>query len=102
MSRKIIKDAMLAVCALGLSCAHSASNSADLNTGNPAPNEAQQMMGTLPGMEKCYGIAAVGQNDCSTASHNCSGEAKVDRDPNEWLSVPNGLCQRISGGQLKK
>ena len=24
--------------------------------------------------EKCYGVAAAGQNDCQTATHSCAGE----------------------------
>lgn len=50
--------------------------------------------------EKCYGIAKAGQNDCGAkdGSHSCSGQAKVDSDPKEWIAVPKGLCERIVGG----
>ncbi|MBX3709162.1 MAG: DUF2282 domain-containing protein [Gammaproteobacteria bacterium] len=50
------------------------------------------------GMEKCYGIAKAGANDCGNVSHSCSGEAKIDGDIKEWMYVPTGLCKRISGG----
>jgi uncharacterized membrane protein len=51
--------------------------------------------------EKCYGIAKAGQNDCATAngSHSCSGQAKVDKDPNEWKHVAKGTCVK-AGGKL--
>ena len=29
--------------------------------------------------EKCFGIAAAGQNDCQTATHSCAGESKAAR-----------------------
>ncbi len=27
--------------------------------------------------EKCFGVAAAGQNDCQTATHSCAGESKT-------------------------
>lgn len=51
--------------------------------------------------EKCYGINAAGQNDCAaTGSHSCAGEAKRANDPNSWIFVPTGTCQKIQGGSL--
>ncbi len=52
--------------------------------------------------EKCYGIAAAGQNDCGNlaGTHSCAGQAKVDNDPGEWKLVPTGTCEDI-GGMLK-
>lgn len=51
------------------------------------------------GKEKCYGIAKVGQNDCSSlsGSHDCSGQAKVDKDPGEWKYVAKGSCKEMKG-----
>jgi len=54
-----------------------------------------------PEMEKCYGVAKAGKNDCGANGHSCAAQAKVDRDPNEWLLVPKGTCERLSGGSLK-
>jgi len=49
--------------------------------------------------EKCYGVNAQGGNDCAaTGSHSCAGEAKIARDPNSWIYVPVGTCQKIDGG----
>jgi uncharacterized membrane protein len=51
--------------------------------------------------EKCYGVAAAGQNDCQTASHSCAGESKLTRDRSSWIYVPIGTCGKISGGSLR-
>ncbi len=53
-----------------------------------------------PNMEKCYGIAKAGKNDCSSAAHACQGQAKVDAAPKDFVDVPAGTCERISGGNL--
>lgn len=49
--------------------------------------------------ERCYGIARAGQNDCATAQHACAAKATADNDPKEWIMVPKGLCQKITGGR---
>ena len=54
-----------------------------------------------PGMEKCYGIAKAKQNDCGTSLHSCAGQAKTNNDPNEWIFVPTGMCDKIAGGSTK-
>ena len=53
-----------------------------------------------PNMEKCYVIAKAGKNDCSGAAHACQGQAKVDAAPKDFIAVPTGTCERISGGNL--
>jgi uncharacterized membrane protein len=47
--------------------------------------------------DKCYGIAKAGQNDCSTATHGCAGQAKADQEPGEWKYVAKGTCQKVGG-----
>lgn len=49
--------------------------------------------------EKCYGIAKAHMNDCSAAS--CAGSALKDNQPDAYLLLPTGLCQKIVGGSLK-
>ena len=52
--------------------------------------------------QKCYGIAKAGQNDCaSTGNNSCGGTSKANGDPNAWIYVPAGYCERIVGGSLK-
>jgi len=52
-------------------------------------------------MEKCYGVAKAGQNDCANKSggHSCAGQSKKDNSPNDWKNVPSGTCVS-SGGKL--
>ncbi|RIL10685.1 MAG: hypothetical protein DCC75_03825 [Proteobacteria bacterium] len=52
--------------------------------------------------EKCYGVVRAGQNDCSSldGKHFCGGLAAIDADPNEYLWVPQGFCEKLTGGQL--
>jgi uncharacterized membrane protein len=51
-------------------------------------------------MEKCFGIAKAGKNDCQTANSSCAGTAKKDAQSDAWLSVPKGVCEKIAGGKL--
>lgn len=56
------------------------------------------------GMEKCYGVVKAGKNDCASKAnkHSCATMAKADSDPNEWIKVPNGLCERLTGGSTEE
>lgn len=51
-------------------------------------------------LEKCAGIAKKGMNDCGAKGHDCSGKAKTDKDPEEWVYVPAGTCEKIAGGKV--
>ena len=51
--------------------------------------------------EKCYGIAAAGQNDCATKTSSCAGTSKVDNQGDAFLAVAKGLCGKIAGGSLE-
>jgi uncharacterized membrane protein len=52
-------------------------------------------------MEKCYGVAKAGKNDCAGATHACAGQSKADNNGKEFLSLPKGTCERLVGGSLK-
>ena len=54
------------------------------------------------GMEKCMGIVKAGMNDCGNSKHACAGQAKTDREADEWVYVPKGTCEKIAGGKVKK
>lgn len=44
-------------------------------------------------MEKCYGVALAGQNDCAAgAGTSCAGTSKVDYQGNAFKAVPAGTC----------
>ena len=49
--------------------------------------------------EKCAGVAKAGKNDCGAldGSHQCGGESTRDNDPNEWVYVPKGTCEKLGG-----
>jgi uncharacterized membrane protein len=53
--------------------------------------------------EKCAGISEAGKNDCGAlnGSHGCAGQATTDNDDNEWIYVPKGTCEKITGGVVK-
>ena len=51
-------------------------------------------------MEKCYGVAKAGKNDCQTATSSCAGTSKKDAQKDAWLAVPKGACEKIAGGSL--
>jgi uncharacterized membrane protein len=51
-------------------------------------------------MEKCYGVAKAGKNDCQTDHSSCAGTSKKDAQTDAWLSVPKGTCEKIAGGKL--
>ncbi len=53
-------------------------------------------------MEKCYGVAKTGMNDCSSnkSAHSCAGQATKDRDPMDFVAVPKGTCDKIAGGSV--
>ena len=50
-------------------------------------------------MEKCFGIAKVGQNDCAGLSglHSCKGTSTVSNDPGDFKIVPSGTCTKMGG-----
>jgi uncharacterized membrane protein len=50
-------------------------------------------------LEKCYGVAARGKNDCGEGAHSCVGQATRDRDPQSFVLVPKGDCQKLAGGK---
>lgn len=91
MSSDKIKNAISAVLALGISCGGAGALAETKTSG-------MEMSADIPGMEKCYGIAKKGMNDCGTANHQCAGESKQDADKNEWIHMPTGLCKKIVGG----
>lgn len=50
----------------------------------------------MAGMEKCFGVAMAGKNDCKAgAGTSCAGTSKVDYQGNAWKNVPAGTCVTI-------
>ena len=47
-------------------------------------------------MEKCYGVAMAGKNDCAAGpGTTCAGTSKMDYQANAWKNVPAGTCTSI-------
>ncbi len=61
----------------------------------PAATQAQG------NMEKCYGVAKAGKNDCQTRMSSCAGTSKRDNQKDAWIYMPKGTCDRIVGGSLQ-
>ncbi len=50
--------------------------------------------------EKCYGIVKAKSNDCATAKQSCAGSATKDNQPDAFIFLPKGACEKIVGGHL--
>lgn len=52
--------------------------------------------GDKPAMEKCYGVAKAGHNDCAAGpGTSCAGTATRDYQGNAWKLVKKGTCTKI-------
>lgn len=103
MSNKMISNAISTILAMGIATVNTSAlgeNASEAKSAQPMEQDMSQMI-NLKDMEKCYGIAKAGQNDCGTATHGCAGESRIDGDKAEWILVPTGLCQKIAGGSTK-
>ena len=61
-----------------------------------AHNSTMQQSKDKPAMEKCYGVAMAGQNDCKAgAGTTCAGTQKTDYERDHFKSVPVGTCATI-------
>ena len=74
--------------------------------GNTLADDMNMGMGKpvmKSGYEKCFGIAKAGMNDCAgkNAPHACAGQATMDRDKVDFVYLPKGTCEKISGGSTK-
>ena len=67
-----------------------------LTSGNASAAENKMAM------EQCFGIAKAGMNDCSSnkSAHSCAGQATKNNDPNDFVAVPKGTCDKIAGGTM--
>ena len=43
-------------------------------------------------MEKCYGVALAGKNDCAGGSASCAGTSTVDYQGDAFKVVAKGTC----------
>lgn len=49
-----------------------------------------------PAMEKCYGVAKAGKNDCAAGpGTSCAGTSTRDYQGDAWKLVKKGSCEKI-------
>lgn len=65
-----------------------------------AADKPEDKNGKQP-VEKCYGVAKKGKNDCKSDAHSCAGLSTKDKDKADYILVPEGTCQKIIGGTTK-
>jgi uncharacterized membrane protein len=58
--------------------------------------------GEEDGKEQCAGIVKAGKNDCATSTNDCHGHVTSEGNPEAWIYVPQGTCDRIVGGHVVK
>ena len=87
--------------AIGLALAMGAAQAQQ--AAKPLTKEQQATMERMQkyNLEKCYGVAARGKNDCAEGAHSCVGQASIDRDKASFVLVPKGDCQKLAGGSLR-
>jgi uncharacterized membrane protein len=68
-----------------------------LVAGAAAAQDTKPMQdGKAAAMEKCYGVAIAGKNDCAAGpGTTCAGTSKVDYQGNAWKNVPTGTCATL-------
>lgn len=71
-----------------------------LATGSAVTTSGSVQAADKHEMEKCYGVAKAGRNDCATATSSCAGTSSSDRQKDAYIAVPKGTCSKIAGGSL--
>lgn len=94
MSKKIMTSALSAIVAMGLSSQVLAEDTATTKTTQPDATKSTNSTD----IEKCYGIAKAGMNDCGTSMSSCAGSSKMDNAKDAWIALPKGTCDKIVGG----
>jgi uncharacterized membrane protein len=98
MNRAYVSSALAAAVALVL-----ATPGGQVRAADPAmeqmmkESEAAMQAGKI---EKCYGVAKAGKNDCQTATASCAGSSTQDFDKSAFIALPTGTCDKLAGGNL--
>ncbi len=90
MSKHIIQNSAIIAVAVG-----AAITAIYLNTNWLSPQANVQER------ERCYGIVKAGKNDCGSTKHSCANQAPTDNSVDEFIMLPKGLCERITGGRIE-
>jgi len=62
---------------------------------------AADMPMAKPAMEKCYGVAKAGKNDCAAGVHSCQGQSTKDFDKTSFVRLPKDVCGKLAGGSTE-
>ena len=54
------------------------------------------------GQEQCAGVIKAGNNDCATSTNACHSHVTTDSNPEAWIYLPTGTCERIVGARVIK
>ena len=61
-----------------------------------AASQDRSTHGNQANMEKCYGVALAGKNDCAAGpGTTCAGTSVRDYQGNAWKHTPAGTCTSI-------
>jgi uncharacterized membrane protein len=67
-----------------------------------AATTATTAMAADRNMEQCAGVIKAGKNDCATSKNACHGHVTTDANPEAWIYVPQGTCDKIVGARVVK
>lgn len=100
----LLKSALACAITVGMASAASVAMAQKPMQMTPQMAKMQQQK-TMAMMKKmhyttCYGINAAYKNDCQSPGHSCAGQDPKAGDPQAFVAVPAGLCQKIDGGSL--
>jgi uncharacterized membrane protein len=62
----------------------------------------ETVLADAPAMEQCAGVVKAGANDCATSTNACHSHVTSDSNPEAWVYLPKGTCERIAGAHLVK
>lgn len=86
MNAKTLTSTGLIAVALAVGATAAAAQSSQ-NNNRQAP---------APAVEKCYGVAMAGKNDCAAGpGTTCAGTSVRNYQGNAWKNVPAGTCTSI-------
>lgn len=71
-----------------------------LASRDPAPFVDQPRPVARGSLERCYGVARAGADDCQASARRCAGRSLRDGQGDAWIWLPAGLCARLVGGSL--
>ena len=52
--------------------------------------------------EQCAGIVKAEKNDCATSTNACHSHVTTDNNPEAWIYLPTGTCEKIVGARVVK